>query len=94
MPDTVKLIHDLGGIVTIHAGHKSNSMETIPHTIPQGDAQKNDIARIVDVFEVAKERDVDDYKKYVNPAIQKSIGRKLPIMICSDNHDIKNYEVR
>lgn len=69
-------------------------METIPHTIPQGDAQKNDIARIVDVFEVAKERDVDDYKKYVNPAIQKSIGRKLPIIICSDNHDIKNYEVR
>lgn len=24
LADTVKLIHDLGGIVTIHAGHKSN----------------------------------------------------------------------
>ena len=94
LPDTVKLIHELGGIVTIHAGHKSNSMETIPHTIPQGDAQKNDIAGIVDVFEVAKEKDVNDYKKYVNPAIEKSIGKKLPIIICSDNHDIKNYEVR
>lgn len=94
LPETVQLIHNLGGIVTIHAGHKSNSMETIPHTIPHGDAQKNDIAGIVDVFEVAKEKDVKDYKEYVNPAIEKSIGKKLPIIICSDNHDIKNYEVR
>lgn len=94
LTDTVKLIHDLGGIVTIHAGHKSNSMETIPHTIPHGDAQKNDIAGIVDIFEVAKEKDVADYKKYVNSAIKKSIDKELPIIICSDNHDIKNYELR
>ena len=94
LSDTVKLIHDLDGIVTIHAGHKSNSMETIPHTIPHGDAQKNDIAGIVDIFEVAKEKDVNDYKKFVNPSIKRSIGKELPIIICSDNHDIKNYEVR
>ena len=94
LADTVKLIHDLGGIVTIHAGHKSNSMETIPHTIPHGDAQKNDIAGIVDIFEVAKEKDVADYQKFVNPSIKNSIGKELPIIICSDNHDIKNYELR
>nr|WP_318740916.1 hypothetical protein [uncultured Treponema sp.] len=94
LADTVELIHELGGIVTIHAGHKSNSMETIPHTIPHGDAQKNDIAGIVDIFEVAKEKDVTDYNKFVNPSIFKSIGKKLPVIICSDNHDIKNYNLR
>jgi 3',5'-cyclic AMP phosphodiesterase CpdA len=94
LADTVKLIHELGGVVSIHAGKKTNSLENISHAIPQGDAQKTDIAGIVDIFEVGKEKDVEDYNKFVNPSIERSIGKKLPVIICSDNHDVKNYSIK
>lgn len=94
LADTVKLIHELGGVVSIHAGKKTNSLENISHAIPQGDAQKTDIAGIVDIFEVGKEKDVEDYNKFVNPSIERSIGKKLPVIVCSDNHDVKNYSIK
>ena len=94
LADTVKLIHELEGVVSIHAGKKSNSLENISHALPHGDAQKTDIAGIVDIFEVGKESDVESYNKFVNPDIERSIGKKLPVIICSDNHDIKNYSVK
>ena len=92
--DTIKLIHELGGIVTIHAGHKSNSIENISHTIPQGDAQKQDIAGVVDIFEVENEQDVNDYNTIVNSAIEKTVNKRLPVIVCSDNHNINEYTVK
>lgn len=94
LADNTKLIHELGGIVSIHAGKKSNSLENIAHALPHGDAQKNDIARIVDIFEVGLEKDVREYKEKVIPYIEREIGKKHPIILCSDNHNIKNYSVK
>lgn len=94
LADTTQLIHELGGVVSIHAGKKSNSLENITHALPHGDAQKNDIARIVDIFEVGLEKDVKEYKEKVIPCIEREIGKKHPIILCSDNHNIKNYTVK
>jgi len=80
----------LGGIVTIHAGRKSNSIENITNSLPVKMAQKKDIADLVDIFELGKAEDQEDYRKKVFPSIKKI----FPMIICSDNHDIKNYSLK
>jgi len=88
--DTINLVKELGGIITIHAGDKTNSVENITHSLPHGEAQKTDIAHAIDIYELGKEFDQDGYKKFVFPSINKVI----PMIICSDNHDIKNYTLK
>ena len=88
--DTCELIHSLGGLVTIHAGKKSNSIENIPNGYPHFEAQKDDVSRHVDIFDVGKEADIEGYKKHVFPVI----GRSFPMVLCSDNHNIRNYSVK
>lgn len=88
--ETINLVHDLGGIITIHAGDKHSSIENITHSLPHGEAQKTDIAKIVDIYELGKESDQDGYVKYVFPNIKQYI----PMIICSDNHNIKNYKLK
>jgi hypothetical protein len=92
--DTAKLVKELGGIVTIHAGSKSNTIDNITHSLPHGIAQKVDIANIVDVFELGKEEDSDGYNKHVLPFLKKEIGKEIPLIICSDNHQIEHYATK
>lgn len=87
LEDTIHLIKNLGGIVTIHAGTKSNTIENITHSLPHGTAQKTEVANLVDIYELGKEIDQEGYKKFVFPAIKKII----PMIICSDNHNIRKY---
>jgi ABC-type histidine transport system ATPase subunit len=89
LEDTTKLIHELGGIVTIHAGRKHSSIETITNSLPHTLAQKKDIADLVDIYELGKEKDQYGYIEKVFP----HIGYK-PMILCSDNHDIKNYTIK
>lgn len=91
--DTAQLIHELGGIITIHAGSKSNSLDNITNALPHCDAQKNDIAECIDVFELGKEKDIAEYNQYVIPSLLQTIEKEIPMILCSDNHDIKNYVV-
>jgi DNA repair protein SbcC/Rad50 len=92
--DTIKLIKELNGIVSIHAGSKSNSIENITHSLKHSLAQKEDIAAAIDIFELGKEDDLEDYKSKVIPYLEKKIGKTIPIIICSDNHNIKSYSVK
>lgn len=85
--DTIDLIHELGGLVSIHSGKKHGSVETITNSLAHAMAQKEDIAHRVDIYELGKETDQIGYCKHVFPAIRKV----LPMVICSDNHDVKNY---
>ncbi|MBO8152605.1 MAG: hypothetical protein H0Z30_08955, partial [Candidatus Marinimicrobia bacterium] len=89
LKDTSKLIKEIGGIVTIHAGRKSNSIENITNSLPTGMAEKRDIAEYIDIFELGKSEDQEDYKNIVF----KKIG-SYPMIICSDNHDINNYSLK
>ncbi|MDV3502119.1 TrlF family AAA-like ATPase [Elizabethkingia anophelis] len=92
--ETAKLIKELGGIVTIHAGNKTNGIENITHSLPHGVAQKEDIAQIVDIFEMGKESDCEGYSKHVIPYLVNKIQKHIPLIICSDNHKIKEYTIK
>ncbi len=83
------VIKGLGGIVTIHAGSKSNSLETITNTLPTKMAQKEDIADCVGVFELGQEKDAEAYIKIVFPII----GYR-PMIVCSDNHNAHSYTTK
>ena len=73
LADTIKLVKELGGIVTIHAGDKHGSVENITHSLPHGTAQKTEIAKAVDIYELGKESDQDGYRNFVFPNIGKTI---------------------
>jgi hypothetical protein len=90
LKDTALLIKKLGGIVTIHAGKKSNSIECITDSLPHTMAEKADIADNVDIFELGKETDQKDYNEIVFPSIKKI----FPMIVCSDNHNIKDYKLK
>lgn len=85
------LIHELNGLVCVHAGHKSNSIENISNAHAFKQAVKEDLAKsCVDIMEIARLSDADDYEKIVF----LSINRWFPLVICSDNHDVNHYELR
>lgn len=89
--ETCKVIHELGGIVTVHAGGKTNSIESIKNNQQFKRALKKDLVEnSIDIFELGAVDDQDDYCNIVFP----NIGQVLPMIICSDNHNIKNYIVK
>ncbi|MCE7698781.1 MAG: DNA double-strand break repair nuclease NurA [Methanobacterium paludis] len=87
-----ELFHKLGGITTIHAGAKTNSIENLKnknylHKLKQ----KEDILKkSIDILEIGKEKDIKDYMEIVFP----DINYKAPLIIGSDNHNIKNYNLK
>jgi ABC-type lipoprotein export system ATPase subunit len=85
--ETTKLVQELGGIVTIHSGKKHCSVEKITNSLKHTMAQKEDIAKCVDIYELGNSDDQEGYKEIVFPFIKKT----LPMVICSDNHNIKEY---
>lgn len=90
LKDTIELVKELGGIVTIHAGSKTNSVENITNSLSHSIAQKRDIAKLVDFYELGKTDDKTGYLEIVFPAIKKHI----PMIIASDNHNIRNYTLK
>ena len=71
LKDASKLIHELGGIVSIHAGSKSNTIENITNALPYKEAIKEDILDLIDIFEMGKLSDYEEYEKHVLPNIPK-----------------------
>ena len=75
-------------LISIHAGSKDKGVDTqISNALPINQAVKEEFAKTVSIFEVGKEKDIDDYKKYVFPDIKST----KPLIICSDSHDPRNY---
>jgi hypothetical protein len=86
-----ELIHELGGITTIHAGRKKNSVENIRNNYVYKLKQKKDLLKnFIDILEIGKEEDIADYKNIIFP----EIGYNAPLIIGSDNHNIKNYDLK
>lgn len=89
--DTCKTIIELGGIISVHAGSKSNSIESIKsNLLVKQETKTTFLSDYVSILEVGKPEDEKVYQEKVFP----SIRFKLPIIICSDNHDIKNYSLK
>lgn len=89
--ETSNLIHELGGLVTVHAGSKANTFENITNSLPDKIAQKIGLVKgFIDIFELGKEIDQISYNEKVFP----SLGFRIPMIICSDNHKITEYIVK
>ena len=88
---TCELILSLGGIITVHAGNKSNSFESIKNNLLVKQELKQDLlSRFHPLLDVGKPEDAEGYRKFVFPDIKFS----LPIIMCSDNHNIRDYQVK
>jgi len=88
--DSIKVIQKNGGLVSIHAGRKDKGIEKYPHALPVERIAKLDMVERIDIFEIGQSRDADDYRSKVFP----NIPREYPMVICSDNHDIRKYTLR
>lgn len=84
------MAHKHDGIVTIHAGRKSNTLENITNALSHKQALKKDLLEFYDVFEMGTLRDIEDYNTNVLP----NISKKPPMILCSDNHNIREYSVK
>lgn len=81
-------MHD--GLISIHAGKKSNGLDKmITNSLDVSMAIKAEYAETVDIFEGSKKQDIEDYRKHVFKCIDER-----PVIICSDNHDPRNYDIR
>ncbi len=91
LKEVAQVIHkDLGGIVSIHAGAKSNTIENITNSLSYKQTLKADILKDIDICEIGKIEDQESYKTIVFPKIRQ----EKPVIICSDNHDIKQYSFK
>jgi ABC-type lipoprotein export system ATPase subunit len=90
LKETTELIHELGGVVSIHAGSKTNTIENITNALSYKQAIKEEIVGLIDIYEVGKSSDIPDYITNVFPYIAKN----PPLILCSDNHTINKYEVK
>lgn len=80
--------HD--AIISIHAGSKTSGVDKeISNALEHNIAVKTEYAEHIHIFEMGKIQDLDGYRKYVFP----STGEK-PMIICSDNHDPRNYTLK
>jgi hypothetical protein len=80
--ESAKLIRALGGIVTVHAGHKANTIEGIKNSELYKQQLKTDLLReCVDVLEVGRPSDSADYEKIVFPivGVRLLIRAKKPV---------------
>jgi predicted metal-dependent phosphoesterase TrpH len=86
-----KVARELGGVVSIHAGVKSNSIENISNREQFQQRIKYDITnQWVDLMEIGQLKDIESHLKTIFP----DTGLNKPLIICSDNHDITNYQVK
>ncbi|MBL9171425.1 MAG: hypothetical protein JNN07_27075 [Verrucomicrobiales bacterium] len=89
--DAAKVTRELGGVISIHAGAKSNSIESIRNKEQFQQRIKYDItAQFVDLMEIGQLKDIDVHLNTIFPAI----GLDKPLCLCSDNHDISQYRIR
>jgi len=86
-----KVTRELGGVVSIHAGKKSNSIENIRNEEQFQQQIKYDITKNhVDIMEIGQIKDVDIHYNVIFP--KTNLDR--PLVLCSDNHKIDEYAVK
>lgn len=77
-------------IITMHAGNKASGIDdVISNNTMYEKAIKCEYAENIHMYEVSRRKDIEGYKDIVF----KNIERR-PVIICSDNHDPRNYDPR
>lgn len=88
--DIVEFAKNHKGIISIHAGRKSNGVDDmITNSLPAGQAIKEEIAENIHFFEMGKLSDFEEYRKKVFTSIKEK-----PMIICSDNHNPNEYALK
>ena len=89
--DGAILTRELDGVVSIHAGCKSNSIEGIKNTEQFQQRIKYDITnQWVDLMEIGQLKDIDRHLKIIFP----DTGLNKPLILCSDNHNAIDYHTK
>jgi hypothetical protein len=86
--ETAKLIKSYGGLISVHAGNKTNTIENITNSLSHKMALKEDLIEYIDIYEIGSESDQKGYIEKVFPHLKK----RLPMIICSDNHNILDFK--
>lgn len=77
--------------MSVHAGGKSNTIESIKSDKSYKRRVKTDLFKEhIDIYELGAVDDQEVYNKKVFP----SLKMRKPMILCSDNHDVKNYSVK
>ena len=85
--DIVDFATEHKALISIHAGSKASGVDDkISNTLPTNQAVKEEYAQYTHFFEMGKSKDIDAYKKFVFSEIEQK-----PMIICSDNHDPREY---
>ncbi len=91
LEDGAKETQKLGGVLSIHAGAKSNSIEGISNKEQFQQRIKFDITdKWVDLMEIGQLKDIDAHLNIIFPVTCLD----KPLIICSDNHKISDYSVK
>jgi hypothetical protein len=86
-----EIVRKLNGIISIHAGAKSNSIESIKNKAAFQQRLKYDItSKWVDLMEIGQLKDIDTHLNKIFP----DTGLDKPLIICSDNHNALNYKFK
>ncbi len=86
--DIISFSNQHNALLSIHAGSKTNGVDNrITNRLAHNQAVKKEYAESVHIFEMGKLEDIDGYKQNVFP----TIGIR-PLIICSDNHDPREYK--
>lgn len=87
-----EIIHNLGGIITVHAGkNRANSIENISNKPLYKEVLKDCLlADSFDVLEVSKKKHLTEYYDIIFP----TLNQIHPLVAGSDCHDIKKYQLR
>jgi len=89
--DGARVAKELGGIVSIHAGAKSNSIEGIDNTEQFQQRIKYDITKNhVDLMEIGQIKDIERHYNKIFP----STGLEKPLIMCSDNHKVTEFSTK
>lgn len=89
--DIVEFAEKQDAIISLHAGSKTSGVDDkITNSLDVAQAIKEEYAKTAHIFEIGKVKDVEDYKTKVFP----DIDMEKPLIICSDNHDPRNYSIK
>lgn len=91
LAESCEVFHKLGGINTVHAGTKTNSIENLKNYFLHKQQQKEDLLKnSIDILEIGKEGNIKDYSNIVFPEIKFEV----PLVMGSDNHNINEYQLK
>ena len=88
--DILEFAKENEGLVSLHTGNKTQGLDhVITNKMPVNMAIKTEIAGFSHFYEIGKIEDIQEHIEKVFP----HIGFK-PLVLCSDNHDPRNYEIK